>query len=50
MLNQSDQDQARAAFTDWARRYLYEPGADLSAMPAEAFMAGYAFASQWWRD
>lgn len=50
LLTQQDQEQARKAFTEWATRYLTRPGVDLSAMPSQAFMAGYAFASQWWRD
>jgi hypothetical protein len=50
LLTQADLDQAHKEFSEWAARYLTQPSVDLAAMPSQAFMAGYAFASQWWRD
>jgi hypothetical protein len=45
-LDQPDRDLAVKAYTEWARKVLNEPGVDLSAMPERAFLAGFAYATQ----
>jgi hypothetical protein len=45
-----DREDAQKAYRDWFTRYLDKDAADLTALPNEAFLAGVAYASQWWRD
>jgi hypothetical protein len=49
-LSVGHREDAQEAYRGWAARYLGKDGADLAAMPNEAFLAGVAYASQWWRD
>ena len=45
-LDKVDRELAQEGFTEWAAEYLAKPSVDLSAAPSEAFIAGFAYATQ----